>query len=48
MKGYQEIIRKLRIIKKKSYIKTHRPGNTGVGKTLEDLFGIKEKNCTLL
>lgn len=26
------------------YIKTHRAGNTGVGKTLEDLLSIKENN----
>jgi hypothetical protein len=26
------------------YIKTHRTGNTGVGKTLEDLLGITENN----
>ena len=26
------------------YIKTHRAGTTGVGKTLEDLLGIKENN----
>ena len=26
------------------YIRTHRSGNTGVGKTLEDLLGIKENN----
>ncbi len=44
MKGYQEIIKKLKAIKKKGYIKTHRAGNTGVGKTLEDLLGIKENN----
>jgi len=44
MKGYQEIIEKLKIIKKASYVKTHRAGNTGVGKTLEDLLGIKENN----
>jgi len=44
MKGYQEIIKKLKAIKKMGYVKTHRPGNTGVGKTLEDLLGIKENN----
>ena len=26
------------------YIKTHRAGNTGIGKTLEDLLGITENN----
>jgi len=44
MKGYQKIVRKLKVIKKMGYIKTHRSGNTGVGKTLEDLLGIKENN----
>lgn len=31
-------------IKKLSYIKTHRSGPTGIGKTLEDLLGIPENN----
>lgn len=35
-----------RFIKVKSmgWIKTHRRGNTGIGKTLEDLLGIEENN----
>lgn len=44
MKGYQEIVNKLKEIKEMGYIKTHRAGNTGIGKTLEDLLGIKENN----
>lgn len=44
MKGYNELIQKLKAIKKMGYVKTHRAGNTGVGKTLEDLLGIKENN----
>lgn len=44
MIGYQKIIKKLRMIKKTGYIKTHRSGTTGIGKTLEDLLGIKENN----
>ena len=44
MKDYYEIIKKLKEIKKMGYIKTRRAGNTGVGKTLEDLLGIKENN----
>lgn len=44
MKGYYSIIRKLKTIKKKGYIKTHRAGNTGIGKTLEDLLDIRENN----
>ena len=36
--------KKLKAIKKKGFIKTHRSGPTGIGKTLEDLMGIKENN----
>ncbi|MEM3432745.1 MAG: MvaI/BcnI family restriction endonuclease [Candidatus Methanomethyliaceae archaeon] len=41
---YNELIERLKKIKEKGYIKTHRAGNTGIGKTLEDLLGIKENN----
>jgi len=34
----------LKEIKEVGYVKTHRAGNTGVGKTLEDLLGITENN----
>jgi hypothetical protein len=34
----------LKEIKNMGYIKTHRVGTTGVGKTLEDLLGITENN----
>ena len=34
-------------IKSKGFIKTHRSGNTGVGKTLEDLLGITENNFSI-
>ncbi|MGC8979806.1 MvaI/BcnI family restriction endonuclease [Caldisericum sp.] len=44
MKGYSSLIKKLKAIKKMGYIKTHRAGNTGIGKTLEDLLGITENN----
>ncbi|MCA1901939.1 MAG: MvaI/BcnI family restriction endonuclease [Candidatus Hydrogenedens sp.] len=44
MIGYEKLIQKLREIKKMGWIKTHRAGNTGVGKTLEDLLGIAENN----
>mgnify|MGYP000860116277 CR=1 FL=1 len=44
MTGYDELIQKLKAIKEMGYIRTHRSGNTGVGKTLEDLLGIKENN----
>lgn len=39
--------KKLRQIKKMGFIKTHRRGDTGIGKTLEDLLGIKENNIPL-
>ena len=35
---------KLQKIKEKGVVKPHRSGNTGIGKTLEDLMGIKENN----
>lgn len=41
---YPELIEKLTAIKKRGYIRTHRKGNTGIGKTLEDLLGITENN----
>ena len=44
MKGYDELIQKLKQAKETGYIKTHRTGDTGVGKTLEDLLGIVENN----
>lgn len=44
MVGYEELIQKLQIIKEKGWVRTHRKGNTGIGKTLEDLLGIKENN----
>lgn len=41
---YFELIRRLIKVKESGYIKTHRAGTTGIGKTLEDLLGIKENN----
>ena len=41
---YPELVKKLKAIKEIGYIKTHRAGNTGIGKTLEDLLGITENN----
>ena len=32
---------------KNTYIKTHRPGPTGIGKTLEDILGITENNIDI-
>ncbi len=44
MKEYQDFLQELEAVKKKGHIKTHRVGDTGIGKTLEDLLGIKENN----
>jgi len=44
MIGFNEITKKLRELKTKGYIRTHRIGTTGIGKTLEDLLGITENN----
>jgi len=44
IKSFDELVRKLEEIKRRGYIKTHRTGATGIGKTLEDLLGIKENN----
>ncbi len=44
MKEYWELVSKLKEIKNDGYVKTHRPGDTGIGKTLEDLLGIEENN----
>ena len=43
-KTYDEFLQRLKEIKQMGYIKTHRAGPTGVGKTLEDLLGIRENN----
>ncbi len=43
-----DLIKKLKEIKKIGWIKTQRPGNDGaVGNTLEDLLGIKENNLPI-
>lgn len=39
-----EFIKKYQEICNMGWIKTHRSGPTGIGKTLEDLLGIKENN----
>jgi len=36
--------KELRRIKKLGFVPTHRTGDTGIGKTLEDLLNIKEGN----
>lgn len=44
MISYTQLIDKLKTLKQMGYIRTHRSGNTGIGKTLEDLLGITENN----
>lgn len=39
-----DFIREYKKIQEKGWIRTHRSGNTGIGKTLEDLLGITENN----
>jgi len=39
--------KKLKEIKEIGFVKSHRSGDTGIGKTLEDLLGIKENNIPL-
>ena len=39
-----DFIREYTKIKEMGWIKTHRSGPTGIGKTLEDLLGIPENN----
>lgn len=47
METLEEAISKLQEIKARGYIVTHRPGPTGIGKTLEDLLGIVENNIDI-
>jgi len=42
-----QLKKKLKEIKSLGFVKTHRTGDTGIGKTLEDLLGIKENNIPL-
>ena len=41
--NYAELVTKLQEVKKKGYVPTHRQGDTGIGKTLEDLLGIRRE-----
>jgi len=47
MKNLEQILQTLRELKRKGYIRTHRAGQTGIGKTLEDLLGIEENNIPI-
>ncbi len=42
-----ELKKKLAAIKELGFVRTHRAHDTGIGKTLEDLLGIKENNLQL-
>lgn len=42
--NYNEFLNRIREIKEMGYVKSHRKGDTGIGKTLEDLLGITENN----
>jgi len=41
---YPEFQRKIAQIREMGYVQSHRKGDTGIGKTLEDLLGITENN----
>lgn len=40
----EDFVREFKLIKECGWVQTHRPGPTGIGKTLEDLLGIPENN----
>jgi hypothetical protein len=42
----EEFVRRIQKIKAVGYVESHRHGDTGVGKTLEDLLGIAENNIS--
>jgi len=44
LNSFDDLKNRLLEIKEMGFIKTHRKGQTGIGKTLEDLLGIKENN----
>jgi hypothetical protein len=44
VQSFEDFVSRLREIKQMGYVETHRAGNTGIGKTLEDLLGIEENN----
>jgi hypothetical protein len=43
---YLNFIERIRKIKEMGYVETHRRGDTGIGKTLEDLLEISENNIS--
>ena len=44
MKTFDELVDGIKELKERGFVKTHRSDDTGIGKTLEDLLGIKENN----
>lgn len=44
IKDFNDLIKRLEEIEGMGFVKTHRRGTTGIGKTLEDLLGIEENN----
>lgn len=44
MRTFDELVAGLKDLKEQGFVQTHRAGNTGIGKTLEDLLGIEENN----
>lgn len=47
MKTLNETLGRLIELKTRGYVKTHRAGQTGIGKTLEDLLEIEENNISI-
>lgn len=41
---FSDLVQRLKEIENMGFIRTHRQGNTGIGKTLEDILGIEENN----
>lgn len=42
--NYNEFLKRITEIKEMNYVRSHRKGDTGIGKTIEDLLGITENN----
>src|SRR3989304_6557295 len=42
--NYDEFVEKIKQIKNRGFVPSNRPGDTGIGKTLEDLLDISENN----
>lgn len=42
--NYDEFLKRIKEIREMGYVESHRKGDTGIGKTLEDLLGITENN----